>query len=77
MSHLFNVVWQCSFSDMALITLSGFPAAGKSTRAVQICDFLSNKILSTDYNGPIKKILVISDHSLAISRSVYDGVDVC
>jgi len=62
--------------DMALITLSGFPAAGKSTRALQIRDFLHDKLSSSDYNGPIQKVLVMSDHSLALPRSVYNGMDI-
>jgi len=59
---------------MALITLAGFPAAGKSTRAAQLTNFLIEKIHSPDYSGPIQKVLVLSDHSLGLSRNVYDGI---
>src|SRR6266511_3812270 len=59
---------------MALITFAGFPAAGKSTRASQLRDFLLEKIRCSEYSGPIQKVLVLSDHSLGLSRNVYDGI---
>uniref|UniRef100_A0A8H7Y7L4 Chromatin associated protein KTI12 n=1 Tax=Psilocybe cubensis TaxID=181762 RepID=A0A8H7Y7L4_PSICU len=58
---------------MALITIAGYPAAGKSTRAAQLAAFLDAAIHSDDYNGPIAKVLVVSDHSLALSPHVYDA----
>ncbi|KAG2155252.1 chromatin associated protein KTI12 [Suillus bovinus] len=51
---------------MALITISGYPSSGKSTRAAQIYDFLS--VAST----PQLKVKVISDDDLAVDRVSYD-----
>ncbi|KAG1769316.1 chromatin associated protein KTI12 [Suillus placidus] len=52
---------------MALITISGYPSSGKSTRAAQIHDFLSSAASS-----PQLKVKVISDDDLAIDRASYD-----
>ncbi|KAF8161042.1 chromatin associated protein KTI12 [Crassisporium funariophilum] len=54
---------------MALITISGFPSSGKSTRTTQIHDYIAQKIHQTDSS---LKIHIISDDSLDISRDVYD-----
>lgn len=59
---------------MALITISGFPAAGKSTRANQIAAYLNDKIHQPDYHGPLKLVSIVSDHSLALSPDVYNGI---
>ncbi|KAF8906586.1 chromatin associated protein KTI12 [Gymnopilus junonius] len=56
---------------MALITLSGLPCAGKSTRAQQIAAFLDQKIGAADYQGPISRVVVLSDHSLGLDRNSY------
>jgi len=52
---------------MALITIAGFPCSGKSTRAQQI-----RAALETRLDGPISRVLVLSDHSLDIPPSAYD-----
>ena len=52
---------------MALITIAGFPSSGKSTRAQQI-----RAALETRLDGPISRVLVLSDHSLDILPSAYD-----
>jgi len=58
---------------MALITVVGFPCSGKSSRTAELSEFLLRKISTEEYTGPIKRVEVISDHSLAISPSVYNG----
>ncbi|KIK37903.1 hypothetical protein CY34DRAFT_15378 [Suillus luteus UH-Slu-Lm8-n1] len=51
---------------MALITISGYPSSGKSTRAAQMHDFFSSD------PSPQLKVKVISDDDLAIDRTSYD-----
>ena len=51
-------------SSMALITISGFPSSGKSTRAAQIQKFILNK-------DPLLNVVIISDHSLGLSPNDY------
>jgi protein KTI12 len=53
---------------MALITITGFPSSGKSTRANEIKLFLEEKLQG------LKNVLVISDDSLNIPRSAYNGI---
>ena len=50
--------------SMALITISGFPSSGKSTRAAQIQDFILRK-------DPLSNVIIISDHSLGLSPNEY------
>ncbi|KAF9000371.1 chromatin associated protein KTI12 [Hymenopellis radicata] len=57
---------------MALITISGYPCSGKTRRAQQISEFIEYKLKEPEYTGPQYKIVVISDHSLNISRSAYN-----
>ena len=59
---------------MALITVTGYPCSGKSTRTEQFRAFLQKKISDEDYSGPLKSIEVISDEKLGISRCSYDGM---
>ena len=54
----------CHRHNMALITISGFPSSGKSTRATQIQNFILNK-------DPLLNVSIISDHSLGLSPSEY------
>ena len=58
---------------MALITLSGYPCAGKSHRATQIKDHLEQRLADPSYAGPSLTVTVLSDDTLAIPRSAYDG----
>ncbi|KAJ7647410.1 chromatin associated protein KTI12 [Roridomyces roridus] len=51
---------------MALITLSGYPCSGKSTRASELVAQLSPLL------PPQLKLVTVSDESLNISPSVYD-----
>lgn len=56
---------------MAMITISGYPCSGKTTRANQIKDDI---ILQQSLNpsGPSLKVVIVSDDILNIPRSVYD-----
>ncbi|KFA75138.1 hypothetical protein S40288_02839 [Stachybotrys chartarum IBT 40288] len=54
-------------SLMPLIIVTGLPTSGKSTRAQQLYDYLTQRIVDSKY-----RLHLISDDSLSISRSVYD-----
>lgn len=58
---------------MSLVTISGYPCAGKSRRATQIKDHLEKRLADPSYSGPPLNVTVISDHTLNISRTAYDG----
>ena len=58
---------------MALITISGYPCAGKSRRATQIKDHLEKRLSDPSYTGPSLRVTVISDDTLHIARSAYNG----
>ncbi|THH08302.1 hypothetical protein EW145_g2796 [Phellinidium pouzarii] len=57
---------------MALITISGYPASGKSRRADQLKTYLEQRLKELSYDGPKLKVTVLSDDSLNIKRNVYD-----
>ncbi|KAG8881725.1 hypothetical protein FRB97_009200 [Tulasnella sp. 331] len=57
---------------MALVTLSGYPASGKSRRATEIKDYLEKKLTSSNHEGLKFSVSIISDDILSIGRSVYD-----
>jgi len=59
-------------TTMALITLSGYPCSGKSRRAAQIKDHLEHKLQEPTYAGQNLKVIILSDDSLHIDRSVYN-----
>ncbi|KAL0068714.1 kti12, chromatin associated [Marasmius tenuissimus] len=56
---------------MALITISGYPASGKSTRALQIKQFLDQKLAEEAQHSHLTTS-ILSDHSLNIARDVYN-----
>jgi protein KTI12 len=58
---------------MALITISGYPCSGKTTRAAQIKELLEQYLGDVTYEGPITKVTLISDDQLNLDRAVYDG----
>ena len=58
---------------MALITISGFPASGKSKRARQIKDHLEQCLSDISYAGPELKVVILSDDVLNIDRNAYNG----
>jgi len=59
---------------MALITITGFPTSGKSRRAQQLKGYLESRLADPEYHGPTLTVVVLSDDSLNLSRSVYDGI---
>ena len=61
---------------MALVTISGYPASGKTRRVEQLKKLLELKLQEPTYEGPKFKIVVLSDDSLNIRREVYDGTSV-
>jgi protein KTI12 len=60
---------------MALITLTGFPCAGKTRRAEQIRSHLEAFLKDAAYSGPHLAVSYLSDDVLNIDRHVYDGQD--
>jgi len=60
--------------SMALITITGYPSSGKSKRAQQLKEYLESKLADPEYHGPALKVVVLSDDSLNLARSVYDGI---
>ncbi|TFK75268.1 chromatin associated protein KTI12 [Pluteus cervinus] len=56
---------------MALVTLSGFPCSGKSSRATQLRDHLEGNLKDPAYNGPQYRVLILSDEVLNVNRAVY------
>lgn len=58
---------------MALVTISGYPCAGKSHRATQIKDHFEQRLADPLYTGPSLTVTVLSDDMLNIPRSAYDG----
>lgn len=55
---------------MALITFTGYPSSGKTRRACQLKDHLDRRI--ADPSG--QKVIILSDDSLNVVRSSYDGM---
>ncbi|RYN25940.1 hypothetical protein AA0119_g11754 [Alternaria tenuissima] len=58
---------------MPLVLISGFPSAGKTTRAVQLKEYFESKIASSppDARTSRLKVHLINDQTLGVSRSVY------
>ncbi|CAG7854515.1 Protein kti12 [Serendipita indica DSM 11827] len=57
---------------MALVTISGYPSSGKSTRALQLKKYFEDKISEPVYEGPLKNVVLISDDSLGLTRDGYN-----
>ena len=58
---------------MAFVTISGFPCSGKSGRAEQLRAHLEARFKDPSYEGPQLKVVVVSDETLNIPRSAYNG----
>lgn len=58
---------------MALITISGYPCSGKSTRANQLKSAFEEQLVNPSYNGPVKRVVLVSDDLLNLTREAYDG----
>ena len=59
---------------MALVTISGYPSSGKSTRALQLKKYFEEKISEPSYEGSLKTVVLISDDSLELTRDGYNGL---
>jgi protein KTI12 len=59
---------------MALVTFSGYPCSGKTRRATQLKDNLECRLADPSYSGPLLKVVVLSDDTLNVDRSSYNGV---
>ncbi|KAF8133288.1 hypothetical protein EV363DRAFT_1258888 [Boletus edulis] len=57
---------------MSLITISGYPCAGKSHRAMQIKHSLEQCLADPAYAGLFLTVTILSDDALNIPRSAYD-----
>ncbi|KZP19812.1 chromatin associated protein KTI12 [Athelia psychrophila] len=57
---------------MALITISGYPCAGKTRRAHQLKDQLEQRLADSAYEGPKLKVAIVSDDTLNLNRNAYD-----
>lgn len=58
---------------MALVTFTGFPASGKTTRARELEGFLQAKLAAAPPALARLKVIVVSDEGLELSREAYDG----
>jgi len=58
---------------MALITVSGYPCSGKSTRAQQLKQHFEQRFQDPSYTGPQLKVVVLSDDTLNIPRDAYSN----
>lgn len=60
---------------MAMITLAGYPASGKTTRANELISYLERRLAdpSTPPAFARLKPVPINDESLSLPKSVYDG----
>ncbi|KAL6708559.1 kti12, chromatin associated [Coniothyrium glycines] len=58
---------------MPLVLISGFPSAGKTTRALQIKDYFESRISAASPDARVHraKVHLINDQSLGVSRHVY------
>jgi tRNA uridine 5-carbamoylmethylation protein Kti12 len=61
---------------MALITFSGLPSSGKTRRANDLHALLTDRLAEPSYNGPLKTVVHLSDDTLHLLRSAYDGQDI-
>ena len=59
---------------MALVTFSGYPCSGKTRRADQLKDYMESRLADPSYSGPLLKVIVLSDDTLNIDRSSYNGI---
>ncbi|KAL1663525.1 chromatin associated protein KTI12 [Schizophyllum commune] len=57
---------------MAFITISGYPCSGKSTIAQKVKDDLEHRLQGPEYKGPATRVVIVSDETLSIPRSVYN-----
>ncbi|KAH9824266.1 chromatin associated protein KTI12-domain-containing protein [Melampsora americana] len=56
---------------MALVVISGFPCAGKTTRAMEIKEMLESR-LQEDDSITLKDVVIVNDELLGVHRSSYN-----
>ncbi|WRT63655.1 uncharacterized protein IL334_000578 [Kwoniella shivajii] len=57
---------------MALVTISGFPCSGKTTRAEQLKEYFESRLSAEGYNGPELIVALVDDDISHVPRSSYD-----
>ncbi|EIW73277.1 hypothetical protein TREMEDRAFT_24439 [Tremella mesenterica DSM 1558] len=57
---------------MALVTLVGYPCSGKSTLASKLKIEFEARLSDSSYSGPKLSVVIISDESCHVPRTVYD-----
>ena len=57
---------------MALVTFSGYPSSGKTRRAIQLKEHLDRCLADQSCNA-LRQVVVLSDDSLNVDRSSYNG----
>lgn len=57
---------------MALVTVSGFPSAGKTRRAHELKAFFDAKLAAGE-GAPISEVTIVDDESVHVTRAAYDG----
>lgn len=57
---------------MALVTFSGYPSSGKTRRAIQLEEHLNRRLADPSCNT-LRQVVVLSDDSLNVNRSSYNG----
>ncbi|RSH90673.1 hypothetical protein EHS25_001278 [Saitozyma podzolica] len=58
---------------MALVTISGYPCSGKSTRANQLAAYFEKRLGEAGYDGPRLRVALVDDEGSHVERAVYDG----
>lgn len=62
---------------MALVTIVGYPCSGKSKLAEELVKDFQARLSSPDYTGPKLDVVLVSDDTSHVSRSVYDSESPC
>lgn len=60
------------YAEMALVTITGFPCSGKSTRAQQLKRNFEKRLKEPEYDGPALEVVIVDDESSHVPRSTYD-----
>ena len=58
---------------MALVTIVGYPCSGKSKLAEELVKDFQARLSSPEYTGPKLDVVLVSDDTSHVSRSVYDS----
>lgn len=57
---------------MALVTISGFPCSGKTTRAHELKADFEARIASPSYTGQKFEVVLVDDAGSHVTRAAYD-----